>query len=147
MALSNIQREGTVKFGTDAGSLQTVSSEVFACTLKRTFDAVEVKGTFADSRNKTYPGNYQDELTVKFANDGGTGASTLSGLISEAVFAATPSTILYFEFIQDASAVGASNQRFTGSVSVLEAMKGGEVGSLREDEHTFPVLTLTRAAS
>lgn len=145
MALSHVQREGIIKFGTTASTV-SVATEVHSAILKRTFDSVEIRGTFANSRNTTKPGNFQDEFVVKYDNDGSTTATTLSGLISNAVFAATPSTILYFEFVQDlGDAVSATNQRFTGTVSVLEAMKGGEVGALREHELTFPVLTLTIA--
>lgn len=144
MALSIIQREGTIKFGLTAGTV-TVATDVHSAILKRTYDNIEIRGTFASSRNVTKPGNYQEEFTVKYDNDGTNSSTTLGGLISQAAWAATPSTILYFEFIQDVAAVGADNQRFTGTVSVLEALKGGVVGEVREHEITLPVLTITIA--
>ena len=146
MALSNIQFEGTVKFGTTA-STASVASQVHKCELKRTFDAVEIRGTFASSRNTTKPGNFQDELTVAFDNDGtATGSTSMAALIHQVAMSATPSAVLYFEFIQDSAAVSTDNLRFSGTVSVLEAMKGGVVGELRSQEITFPVLTLTMAS-
>lgn len=144
MALGTIQREGTIKFGLTASTV-SVAADVHAATLKRTFDAVEIRGTFATSRNITKPGNFQDEFIVRYDNDGGQASTSLAGLINQAAWSTTPSTILYFEFIQDSEAVGSNNQRFTGTVSVLEAIKGGEVGTVREHELTFPVLTLTIA--
>lgn len=146
MALSIIQLEGTVKFGTTA-STTSVATQVHGCSLKRTFDAVEIRGTFASSRNTTKPGNFQDELTVQFDNDGlAVGSSSLAALIHQVAWAATPSNILYFEFTQDNGAVSTDNLRITGTVSVMEAMKGGTIGELREQEITFPVLTLTMAS-
>lgn len=145
MALSTIQREGTIKFGLTASTV-SVAADVHAATLKRTFDNIEIRGTFASSRNITKPGNFQDEFVVRYDNDGGQTSTSLAGLINQAAWGSTPSAILYFEFIQDSAAVGADNQRFTGTVSVMEAVKGGEVGALREHELTFPVLTLTIAS-
>lgn len=145
MALSVIQLEGTVKFGTTASTTSS-ATQVHTCMLKRTFDAVEIRGTFASSRNTTKPGNFQDELTVQYDNDGTAVGSSLSALIHQVAWAATPSNILYFEFTQDNGAVSTDNLRITGTVSVMEAIKGGTVGELREHELTFPVLTLTFAA-
>lgn len=145
MALSTIQREGIIKFGLTASTV-TVATDVHAATLKRTFDAVEIRGTFANSRNVTKPGNFTDVFTVKYDNDGSQSATSLAGLVNQACWGATPSSILYFEFVQDlGDAVGTNNQRFTGTVSVMEAIKGGEVGALREHELAFPVLSLTIA--
>lgn len=141
------QREGTVKFGTSAGTLVTVSDDVTKCRLVRQFDSIERRGTFGNSRNTTVPGNFADSLEVDYYSLGTSAQTTLDGLVSEAVFGATPSTVLYFEFVQKSSTVGTDNQRFTGTVSVLEAAKGGEVGSIRQESITFPVLTLTRQNS
>lgn len=143
---SYVQREGTVKFGTSAGSLVNVHDDVIKCRLVRTFESVERRGTFGNSRNTIVPGNFNDEIQIDYYALGTSAQTTLDGLISEAVFGATPSTVLFFEFSQSQDATGAGNQKFTGSVSVLEAAKGGEVGTMRSESLVMPVLTLTRAS-
>lgn len=138
---SQYQLQGTVKFGSVSADTD-VSADVFACTFRKTYDEIERPGTFASGRKTKVAGNFSEELVVSFANSGTHAASgALDALIQNAVWAATPSTTLYFEFRQFPEAVGATNPKITGTCSVLEAVKGGEVGSLRQTDITLPVLT------
>jgi len=150
MAMNIYQRKATVKFGATA-STTDVSTDVHACTLKVSYDMIDRRGTFGNPLNVQVAGNPNAEIVLKFDSDGAYSGSTIGALVNTAAFtallAATPySPVLYYDLVFDGDAASASNKRYTGTVTVPEGERGGEVNSLRELEVSFPVLTITEAS-
>lgn len=143
ISASQYQLQGQVKFGTAANSLTSVAVDVFACTFTRTCNSIERPGTFSNPRNTTYAGTYNETIEIEFASAGEYSGTTLAGMINTAVLAATPTNLLYFSFNQSEEANATTNVQVTGSVSVLEAKLGGEVGTLRRVTLTLPVNSST----
>lgn len=151
MAMGIIQRGATIKFGLSLATAD-VSDDVHACTLRVSYDEIVRRGTYGTPRNITYPGNANVEFVVNFDSTGLYSGSSLGAMVDSvafaALFSATPSApLLYFDVLFDEDAASGSNKRYTGTVSVLEAAKGGEVNSLRQVEYRFPVITITEASS
>lgn len=143
MANAPFQLQGTVKFGTSSADTD-VSNDVYSCTFTKTYDGIERKASFATGRKTTVAGSWSEKLNISFYNSGTNATSgTLDALIANAVWAATPTTTLYFEFRAYPGAAGTDNPKITGTVSILEAMKGGEVGTERTADLEMPVLTST----
>lgn len=145
------QGAATIKFGPTA-SPSDVSLDVHVCELKITFDQATRKPTFGNPKNLVYAGAANVSIIVNFESDNSYSNSSLGGMVANAVFnavlAATPSTpILYYDLVFDNTAVGVANKRYTGTVSVLEAFRGGEVTQMRTVDITFPVLTIAEATS
>ena len=150
MAMNIIQQQATVKFGLSA-STTDVSADTHACTVKFAFEQIERKGTFANTRNTTYAGNHNIDIVLSYDNDGAYTGSTIGALVNQAVIAtalaATPgSPVLYFDLVFDSASVGSANRRYTGTCTVLETQRGGEVNTIRTLEVTFPVITITEAS-
>ena len=142
----NYQLTGTVKFGVSSADVD-VSSDVYSCNFKRTYNGVEKPATFGSLRATTVAGSFSEELVVEYVSQGmGASAGTLDGLVNHVIFN-TGTNTLYYEFTADGGSPSSSNPKITGTVSVLEWEHGGTAGELRNISQTFPVLTSSIAVA
>jgi hypothetical protein len=151
MAMNIYQRKAIVKFGLTA-STTDVSTDVHACTVKVSYDMIDRRGTFGNPLNTQVAGNGNVEIILDFDSDGAYSGSTIGALVNSVAFqainSATPySPVLYYDIVFDDAVVGASNKRVTGTCTVPEGQRGGEVNTLRQLQVSFPVLTYVEANS
>ena len=134
-------KDAVVKMGASSATTTDLSDHVSSVQITRSYEELDVTA-LGDLGRKRKAGLENSSITITFFQD--FAASSVNAII-EPLLAGTA----YIEILPSGSTVGATNPKYSATVSVLEwtPLKGG-VGEMATVDATFPVYgVVTKATS